>query len=484
MGRFLSFLCCLVLFSLPLTLSGHVGAQFRKHKAIYRQNGGKLGADSSSSTTTNDNPGQPLFLTPYIEKGEVEEARELSIVPAIQGLKSYAGFFTVNASSNGNMYFWFFPAQSGNTNAPLLLWLQGGPGGSSLFGLFVENGPLYVTQNGSVLRREITWNKDYHMLYIDNPVGTGFSFTDDSGGYCVDETEVGIDLYSALTQFFTVYSDYLECDFYVTGESYAGKYVPAIAYRIHLENQASPKVKINLKGVAIGDGLVDPVNMFNGYGDLMFQFGMADENEKAYIDNATQVGVDYMKKGDFYQAFLVFDELMNGDIYPYPTYFYNITGVTDYYNILRTSEPEDYNYYTSYINMNSTRAAIHVGNLSYGAHGLDVEMHLINDIMNSTADWLAVIMDNYKVLIYNGQLDIIVGGPLTERYLQVLEWSGQKEYLAAQKKIWKIAGSNEVAGYIRQVNDFWQVIVRGAGHILPHDQPARGLDLITRFVEA
>jgi vitellogenic carboxypeptidase-like protein len=300
----------------------------------------------------------------------------------------------------------------------------------------------------------------------------------------VDETQVGINLYSALTQFFTVYSEYLDSDFYVTGESYAGKYVPAIAYKIHQENQGTPKVKINLRGVAIGDGLVDPVNMFNGYGDLVFQFGMVDENEKAYIDNHTQKGVDFMKNKDFYNAFLVFDELMNGDIYPYPTYFYNVTGVTDYYNILRTSEPEEYNYYVPYINGSSTRAAIHVGNLSYGAHGTDVELHLINDVMNSTADWLAVLMDNYKVLIYNGQLDIIVGAPLTERYLQVLQWSGQKDYLSVKKEVWKIEGSSEVAGYIRHVSNFWQVVVRGAGHILPHDQPARAYDLITMFVEA
>ena len=69
---------------------------------------------------------------------------------------------------------------------------------------------------------------------------------------------------------------------------------------------------------------------------------------------------------------------MNGDIYPYPTYFYNVTGVTDYYNILRTSEPEEYNYFVPYVNNSSTRADIHVGNLSYGAHGTDVELHLIN----------------------------------------------------------------------------------------------------------
>ena len=75
--------------------------------------------------------------------------------------------------------------------------------------------------------------------------------------------------------------------------------------------------------------------------------------------------------------------------------------------------------------------------------------------MQSTADWLATLMDNYKVLLYNGQFDLIVGGPLTERFLQVLKWSGQKDYLQVERTIWRIG--DDVAGYVRQVGKFMQV---------------------------
>ena len=75
--------------------------------------------------------------------------------------------------------------------------------------------------------------------------------------------------------------------------------------------------------------------------------------------------------------------------------------------------------------------------------------------MQSTADWLSVLMDNYKVLLYNGQLDLIVGGPLTQRFLQVLKWSRQEDYLKVDRTIWRIG--NEVAGYVRQVGKFMQV---------------------------
>ena len=75
--------------------------------------------------------------------------------------------------------------------------------------------------------------------------------------------------------------------------------------------------------------------------------------------------------------------------------------------------------------------------------------------MNSTAPYLAALMDNYKVLLYNGQLDFIVGVSLTEQFLQQLKWSGQKDYLQADRKIWRIG--DDVAGYVRQVGKFMQV---------------------------
>jgi vitellogenic carboxypeptidase-like protein len=170
------------------------------------------------------------------------------------------------------MFFWFFPSLNGHhRDTPVILWLQGGPGSSSLFALFTEIGPIYVDANGNIQSRALTWNQNYHLLFIDNPVGTGFSFTSHEQGYARSQDDVARDLYNALTQFFQIYSEYASNPFYVSGESYAGKYVPSITYRIHVENQ-NPHVKtrINLKGMTIGNGLCDPVNQ-NMYGDFLFQ---------------------------------------------------------------------------------------------------------------------------------------------------------------------------------------------------------------------
>jgi vitellogenic carboxypeptidase-like protein len=428
------------------------------------------------------NAGDPLFLTPYIESGKIDEARKLSQVmqlPNAPNITSFSGLLTVNKKYDSNMFFWFFPALNNDKSAPVLLWLQGGPGGSSLFGLFVEHGPLVLQKDLKAMLREYTWAQEFSLLYIDNPVGTGFSFTQSDEGYAKDENDVARDLYEALQQFFTIFNDYRGNDFYVTGESYAGKYVPAIAYKIHSEGAKS---NLNLKGIAIGDGLCDPQTMF-GYGDYLFQIGLIDENQKKFFNSEEQKAVKLIENGKYFEAFKIFDFLLNGDLIKTTSYFTNITGLTFYYNFLYTTAPDDFSYYSSYLGMDDTRRAIHVGNLTYN-EGNNVEMHIINDIMQSVKPWVATLMDNYKVLMYSGQLDIIVAAPLTENFLQSVDWSKADQYKKADRFIWKVSEQDsDIAGYVRQVDQFYQVVVRNGGHILPYDQPRASLDMITRFIK-
>lgn len=168
--------------------------------------------------------GDAVFLTEYIERGQFELAKNLSLVNHndMKWLTSYAGYLTVNKTYNSNLFFWFFPAKLDPSKAPVVLWLQGGPGASSLFGLFTENGPFFVSSKKTLQPRKYSWHLNHNLLYIDQPVGTGFSFTEDEAGYAKNEKDVGNDLFSAIKQFFTLFSELRGNAFYITGESYAG----------------------------------------------------------------------------------------------------------------------------------------------------------------------------------------------------------------------------------------------------------------------
>ena len=443
------------------------------------------GRPPSAEARATVDPDGPLFLTPLIEAGELQQAREQSRVSGLPGpgadIASHAGFITVNQQLNSNLFFWFFESRlSSPSEAPVLLWLQGGPGASSLYGLFVENGPFDVDVNMNLVARNFSWTNTHNVLYIDNPTGTGFSFTEDEAGYARNQEDVARDLYSALTQFFTVFENFQGNEFYVTGESYGGKYVPAITNKINLENPTADR-KINLKGMAIGDGFVDPINQVD-YGEFLYNVGLVDANQREEFHTFATEAVEFINKGDLESAFRKWDAALLGSKYPYPTYFENSTGFTNYYNYLFTVDPHDVDAspFNDFLRLPSTRASIHVGNLPYNEAGDIVSDHLVGDMMNSTKPLVAAILDaGYKVLIYSGQLDVVVAYPLTERWLRSLEWHGAEQYQSAERAIWR--QQEQIAGYVRQVDNLYEALVRNSGHMVPTDQPEAGYALINKF---
>ena len=166
-----------------------------------------------------------------------------------------------------------------------------------MFGLFNEHGPLKITSDLKVLKRSTAWSMTHHLLYVDNPVGTGFSFTKLDKCFAMNQLNVATDMHEVLLQFFQLFPNLKKLDFFVTGESYAGKYVPAIAHKIDVMNSKAtdPKDKINLKGIAIGDGLCDPVTMTN-YGDFLLNIGLIDELDRNYFKQMEEIQVKLIKQ--------------------------------------------------------------------------------------------------------------------------------------------------------------------------------------------
>lgn len=414
--------------------------------------------------------GEPLLLTPFIKSSQLEEVREAAEVDPDKflGVRSYSGYFTVDEPNNGNLFFWFFPSASNYEEDPVLLWLQGGPGASSLYGLFTENGP-FVVEDGELGLRNYSWHKNFSLLYIDQPLGVGYSFTD--GPLVTDQTQVGEHLYSALTQFFTVFSELRDNEFFISGESYAGKYVPALGHTI-LQNNDRADLKINLQGLLIGNGLSDPKNQFN-YGDLLYQLGLIDlaTLEEAHILESTIK--EFIEEEDYESATFTWNNMLE-------TLFYQPTGLMDIYNFVQDEDnsPSDWE---EFIVQNEIRQALHVGNQEYLSENYEVYDALYADITKSVTNWVIELLDNYRVLLYNGQLDIIVGYVLTENYVQNLQYSAAEEYAAAQRKVWRVG--DQIAGYAKTAGNLTEVLVRNAGHMVPMDQPEFAYDLLMKFTK-
>ena len=319
---------------------------------------------------------------------------------------------------------------------------------------------------------------NHHLIYIDNPVGTGFSFVDKDEGYAKNEVDVGNDLHNALTQFFKLFPELQKNKFYLSGESYAGKYVPAIGHAIHTKNE-NAKVKINLKGLAIGNGFSDPLHQ-SVYGDYLYQLGLIDTNGLDVFHKYERKGRDCIRRKDFECAFNVFDELMDGDEHD-SSLFKNISGLTNYYNYLADGNDTADMMMAAFLKRSDIRKAIHVGNLTF--NGLDgenkVEEHLKLDIFASVTPYLTELLSHYRVCIYNGQLDIIVAYPLTINFLKKLKFEHSEEYKKAPRYIWRVG--TEIAGYVHEAGNLVEVLVRNAGHMVPHDQPKWAFDLINRF---
>jgi len=122
--------------------------------------------------------GPAAFVSPFLPD-RYKEAQALTKVE-LDGWNAsqlHSGFITIDKATDSNTYFVFAPALSKRPDAPVLLWLQGGPGASSLFGMFTEIGPFDIDEAMQVAPRAHSWNQDYSLLFLDNPLGTGFSFT-------------------------------------------------------------------------------------------------------------------------------------------------------------------------------------------------------------------------------------------------------------------------------------------------------------------
>lgn len=423
---------------------------------------------------------EPLFLTALIEKGEIAKARELAQVKlkGAKNITSYAGLFTVNPKYNSTLFFWYFESEVDQKEAPVLLWLNGGPGTSSMLGMFEEHGPFLLrdTKSEDLQFRQHHWSKNHHVIYIDNPVGVGYSFTEDDKGYSESAKDCAVNLHEALRQFFIMFPDLSKNKFFLTGESYAGKYVPALGSVILDEK----KIK-NFEGVFLGNALVDPAIQSQGFGEYLYWQGFIDKKQLEEFEDIEKKCMDAINeiKEKPEDAF----KYCRGIVDPWKldTLFYKYTGYTYTYNILTPSKDDTMSLHREdFMDLESTRNAIHVGKIPRIKDPAKVQEKLGISLLLSEKDSVNKILEAGKTaMIFNGQLDVQIPHRMSANMLETLPYAKKNNYLDAPKNIWLV--NDNVAGYVKIAGNLQEVMVIGTGHMVPEDKPLEASDLITKF---
>ncbi|KAG0219081.1 hypothetical protein BGX33_004888 [Mortierella sp. NVP41] len=537
-----------------------------------------------------------------------------------QPLVSYAGHIPIRAwhqsdyRGETSMFYWFFPAVNPQlSNPPLLFWFQGGPGSSSMIGQFFENGPIYLTPNNTLARRETHWANEYSVVFIDQPVGTGYSYVtrlqdntsdeepepvevdppasvdpappvvpvqpesiestdphtnnreeqqiDDqlladlhdellkdqseeqeifaqmadedistkletlrlkksekqaalySKGYVKDERGVAADMLTFLDQFYTRYPEQKESDLYLTGESYAGKYVPAVAHAILESNQGHrhryrqnddddgdeyEKIIFPLKGIALGNSLTDPIKQIRTHSEHAYYMGLLNKNQSEQMRLLQEQAVKEAHSGRFLAS-----NQYRLDVFDY---FKNATGGVNWYDIRKGDVPNDWSAMDAFLNRPEIKDALNV----YGPRLAYLEQNgvikkeikritdgraktkhfkdplviktMAGDIMKSAA-WMVseLLQQGIRVVAYQGIFDFRDAVAGSETWIEGLEWDGAHNFTTADRQIWYRDGT--LAGYVTQVPGLSEVVVLGAGHLAPMDQPKNMYAIIRSLVE-
>ena len=417
-------------------------------------------------------PSSPFYSAKNLKsnlKGDVD----------INGVKGKSGFVKINEESGSSMFYWFIQQLKGDVtkdDVPLILWLQGGPGCSSQTGNLFEFGPLYIDKDLNPQLREVNWASDYHLLFIDNPLGAGYSYAAKDEDYVVNYTQMAENLYKMLQSLNGLYPEWFKRDFYIFGESYAGHWIPAIAHKILAENKQASVTKnavIPLKGIGIGDGWTDPYYQLSHNANFAYSWGLVSEKEKEQVASYEREGRDLISKNSRCEALGKFDAVMD-----------TITkagGDLNVYNI-REFGSYDTSFMENWLNLDATKDLLNVPHeIEFTSCDGTAYEKLCDDFMNTVKPLFPSILSEIPVLLFNGQDDLIVNTPSAENWIASIDWDGREEYLETEKVIWRANG--QVAGSARTARNLTQVVVLKAGHMAPKDQPEFLLDMVNRFVQ-
>ncbi|KAK8765398.1 hypothetical protein V5799_032006 [Amblyomma americanum] len=427
----------------------------------------------------------PLYLTPLINKGECKKARNESLVQLFKdkvNATAHSGYITVNRTAGSNLFFLYFKAQEHPETAPLVLWLQGGPGHSSLFGQFLQNGPLAIDARGSTYKRNHTIQRHVNIIYLDAPVGAGYSFTKNESAYARNLHDVVIQVKAFLKQFLQLFPRLKRRDFYVAGESYGARFAAAVAHNLLKDRKM--KVLLNLRGTIGGVGFLGPILDTADSSKFLYEASMVTAQGRDIFSQRFQQMKRLLKQGNVTEAL----QLLLGTILtfsPTQTLFQNLTLYDNHASALYTKRPPEMMQYFVYANKTDFRKAIHVGQSTEFQRANYVLLKSLSlDFFTDISRSIELLLNKTRVLFYTAQMDTVFPSSNLLAYFKTLNWTYASAYQTADRVPWKPYNDYYGnAGYIKQVQNFTEAVILGAGHYASVDKPIEAYYLMKQFIE-
>ncbi|VDO77934.1 unnamed protein product [Heligmosomoides polygyrus] len=249
------------------------------------------------------------YLNPSTSRRDADEIKNLPGLTFVPNFKQYSGY--LNGSDKHRLHYWLVQAPSQFVAAPLLLWLNGGPGSSSVWGMLTENGPFRPNRDGKTLYENVySWNRFADVLYLEAPHNVGYSYSTQADDNAYTDDQTADENYNALKDFFSIYPEYMGREFFVTGESYGGVYIPTLSRRL-LQGIFTQELPINFKGIAIGNGELTTKYQVNSVIFQLYTYGLVGKTEYDALTSRCCAGVNDTTKCDFYTPYIYFDYLGN-----------------------------------------------------------------------------------------------------------------------------------------------------------------------------
>jgi len=412
------------------------------------------------------------------------------------GVRQHSGYFSFEGGRK-QYFFWMFESRSDPANDPTVMWLTGGPGCSSMTGLLFENGPCKVSADGkSTTVNPYSWNTRANVMWVDQPPGTGFS----KGSWDFGEDGVAEDMYQFLQALFKAMPQFNK-RFFVTGESYAGHYIPAVTHRIFAGNgRLQPgDVRIELAGMGIGNGLTDPAEQYKWYPEYMCTGAgharppinsTAECKALQAVEVPCQAALAACNSGvpgvSHAGCFTAMEVCGLGFQVPYMA-----TGLNPYDVRIKCEKPPlcyDMSNDVAFLNDPEVQKQLGVS-MKFESCNLIVNKAFTLDFMKNYHMLIPpMLAAGIDVLVYAGDQDFICNWLGNEKWVQKLNWTHTAEFNAAAKKPFVVTGKEVGAmdgkevGELQSFSNLHFLRVYQAGHMVPMDQPEAALGMLNMLL--